>query len=123
MRRFALHLIAMLTLMTSEASAWSNHTFASYRAFEGFPEIRQAATVRVEPLEVFLKDQEAAIESLLANQEVWASTHLDVYPARPASLAFKANPARNDEARRLAFLTALRVAPNSKFALYVQPDP
>ena len=123
MRRFTLSLIAMLALMANEAGAWSNHSFAAYRAFEGLTELKQAAPVRVEPLEVFLKDQETAIESLLASQEVWASTHLDVYPARPAALAFKANPARNDEARRLAFLSALRVAPNSKFALYVQPDP
>ena len=123
MRRFTLPFIAMLTLMASEAGAWSNHTFASYRAFEALPEVRQAAPVRVEPLEAFLKDQEQAIESLLASQEAWASTQLDVYPARPAALAFKANPARNDQARRLAFLTALRVAPNSKFALYIQPDP
>ena len=123
MRRFTLPLIAMLTLMASEAGAWSNHTFASYRAFEALTELKQAAPVRVEPLEAFLKDQEQAIESLLASQEVWASSQLDVYPARPAALAFKANAARNDDARRLAFLTALRVAPNSKFALYVQPDP
>jgi hypothetical protein len=123
MRRFKLPLFAVLTLLAGEACAWSNHSFAAYRAFEVMPEITQAAPVRVEPLEAFLKDQEQAIEALLASQEVWASAQLEVYPPRPAALAFKANPARNDEARRLAFLTALRVAPNSKFALYVQPDP
>ena len=47
---------------------------------------------------------------------IWRSTRLD-------PLAFTAEPTRTDEARRKAFLMALRVAPNSKFALYVQPDP
>jgi hypothetical protein len=79
--------------------------------------------VLVEPLEAFLKDQEKAVQDLLARQESWAQSQLDFYPPRPARLAFKANPAQSDAARRLAFLMALRVAPNSKFALYLQPDP
>ena len=73
MRRFKLPLFAVLTLLAGEACAWSNHSFAAYRAFEVMPEITQAAPVRVEPLEAFLKDQEQAIEALLASQEVWAS--------------------------------------------------
>jgi hypothetical protein len=60
---------------------------------------------------------------LLASQEAWAVSKLEHYPARPASLAFVADPVRRDDARRLAFLNALRLAPNSKFALYYQPDP
>jgi len=118
-----LPLLTLLMLLSSQAFSWSNHTFAAYRAFENMPEIAKALPVKAQPLEVFLKDQEKAIEALLLSQEAWAATHIDAYPARPAALAFKANPARSDEARRLAFLTALRVAPNSKFALYLQPDP
>ena len=123
MRFTALSLTALLVVSTSQALAWSNHTFAAYRAFDAMPEVVQAAPVPAEPLEAFLKDQEIAIERLLASQDTWARTALEVYPALPAALTFRANPTRGDEARRLAFLTALRVAPNSRLALFVQPDP
>ena len=59
----------------------------------------------------------------MAAQEAWAVANLENFPTRPASLAFVAKPGRTDDARRLAFLMALRVAPNSKFALFIQPDP
>ena len=123
MKRLALTLMSVLGLAAGEAQAWSNHSFAAYRTFEKMPEVSNAARVTVEPLEAFLKAQEKSIETLLAGHEAWAQAHLDVYPSRPATLAFAAQPTRTDDARRLAFLRALRVAPNSKFALYVQPDP
>lgn len=123
MKRFALTLVSVLGLAAGNALAWSNHSFAAYRTFEKMPEVADAALVTVEPLEAFLKAQEKPIESLLASQEAWAQSHLEAYPPRPAALAFKADPTRTDAARRLSFLMALRVAPNSKFALYLQPDP
>lgn len=123
MKRFALTLVSVLGLAAGNALAWSNHSYAAYRTFEKMPEVANAAPVTVEPLEAFLKAQEKSIETLLASQEAWAQSHLEVYPPRPTTLAFKAEPTRTDDARRLAFLTALRVAPNSKFALYGQPDP
>ena len=123
MTRYALTLIGMLGLATGQAMAWSNHTYAAYRTFEKMPEVATAVPVSAEPLEAFLKAQEQQVQALLASQELWATTHLSVYPPRPAALTFKANPAQSDDQRRLAFLQALRVAPNSKFALYLQPDP
>jgi hypothetical protein len=123
MTRFVLTWLGLLGLAAGNALAWSNHSLAAYRTFENMPEVMNAAPVPVEPLEGFLKAQEKSIEALLNRQEAWAQTHLDVYPPRPAALAFKANPTQSDAARRRAFLMALRVAPNSKFALYVQPDP
>ncbi len=123
MNRFALTLVALLGLATGNVMAWSNHSYAAYRTFERMPELANAAPVAAQPLETFLKAEEKAIEALLASQESWAASNLEFYPPRPAALAFKANPARSDEARRQAFLMALRVAPNSKFALYMQPDP
>lgn len=123
MKRFALTLTCAFGLAAGNALSWSNHTYAAYRVFEKMPEVATAAPVTAEPLEAFLKAQEPSIEDLLAKQEVWAQAHIEVYPARPAILTFKANPAQSDEARRLAFLKALRVAPNAKFALYLQSDP
>ena len=123
MKRFLWLSISLFCMLSSNAFAWGNHTIPAYRAFEKMPEVANAAPVAAEPLESFLKAQEKAIEALLTNHESWAKTNLDVYPAVPSALAFKANPAMSDEARRLAFLMAMRVAPNSKFALYYQPDP
>jgi hypothetical protein len=123
MNRFSVALAALLALSSGAALAWGNHSFAAYRAFERMPEVATAAPVPVETLESFLKADEPAIAALLQEQEVWASSHLDYYPARPAGLAFTADPKRTDSARRLAFLRALRVAPDSRFALYYQPDP
>ena len=123
MKRFALTLVTLVSLAAGNALAWSNHSFAAYRTFEQMPEVANAQPVLVEPLEAFLKDQEKALQDLLASHEGWAQSHLDFYPPRPVQLAFKANPAQSDAARRLAFLMALRVAPNSRFALYFQPDP
>lgn len=123
MKRCIWVLASALALLSGQAHAWGNHTLPAYRSFEKMPEVANAGPVRVEPLEAFLKAQEKPLETLLASQETWAQQHLDPYPARPAALAFKANPARSDDARRLAFLMALRVAPNSRLALYRQPDP
>ncbi|MEI6735226.1 MAG: hypothetical protein WCK94_14700 [Comamonadaceae bacterium] len=123
MKRLALTLVTLVSLAAGNALAWSNHSFAAYRAFEKMPEVANAPAATVEALEAFLKDQEKAIQDLLTSQERWAQGNLDFYPPRPAQLAFKANPAQSDAARRLAFLMALRVAPNSRFALYFQPDP
>ena len=116
-------LIVLLCAAAGQAFGWSNHTVVSYRALEKMPEVAAAAPVSVEPLEAFLKAEEKAIEVLLANQESWARANIDMYPARPETLVFRADPTRSDAARRLAFLRALRVSPNSQFALFVQPDP
>lgn len=125
MNRFPLApiLALALALSASQAGAWTNHSPPTYRALERMPEVAEAPAVTVEPLEAFLKAEEKAIEALLASQEAWAVANLDPYPARPPALAFVADAGRSDSARRLAFLRALRIAPDSKFALYLQPDP
>lgn len=117
-----LALVVWWGLSVGQACAGANHAQASYRALEKMPEVAHAPRVSAEPLEAFLKAEEKTLEALLASHEAWAMASLENYPARPEALAFVANPARNDEARRQAFLTALRVAPNSKWALYVQPE-
>lgn len=109
-------------LQCFSAHAWGSHALAAYRVFENMPEVAKAVPVKVEPLEAFLKAEEKAIEALLAGQETWLLANVPNYPARPAALAFKAQAGHSDEARRKAFLMALRVAPNAKLALYYEPD-
>lgn len=118
-------LAALLALgAASPALAWSNHALASYRAFEVLPEVAQAKPVTAEPLEDFLRAQATPIEALLASEDAWAQAHIAHYPPLPAPLRFDAQVARQGpEALRKAFLTALRISPESRFALYVQPDP
>lgn len=120
-----LFLAALLALgNTGSALAWSNHALASYRAFEGMPEVAQAAPVVAEPLESFLAAQAQPIAALLARQDAWAQAHIAHYPPLPAPLRFDAQVAQQSpQALRKAFLTALRVSPESRLALYVQPDP
>lgn len=122
MKRFAGILVTLACLGGAPAWAWSNHSLVAYRALENMPEVARAAPVVVEPLEAFLKAEEKAIEALFARQEEWARKHVHSYAPRPDALAFAANPARSDAARRQAFVAALRISPNTRFALFVQPD-
>jgi hypothetical protein len=119
------HSVALLLagLASMQAMAWENHSLASYRAFENMPEVAGAPSATVETLDAFLRAEEYTLEALLASQEAWAAANIEKYPPRLEELAFKADPGRSDEARRLAFLRALRVAPDSRFALYSQVDP
>lgn len=120
----------LLCVLSSSSSAWGNHALASYRVFEAMPEVAKAAPVNAEPLGAFLRAEEKAIAKLLAEQEAWLLANVPNYPARPAALAFTAdiaantaaNPVRSDDALRRAFLGALRVAPDSRFALYYELD-
>jgi len=105
------------------AQAWGNHSPMCYRAFERMPEVSNAAAVKAEPLVDFLRDQEAAIARALDAQEAWAREHLKNYAPRPDALRFVADSGRSDAERRAAFLKALRLSPQSRLALYLQPDP
>lgn len=110
-------------LLPNSANAWGSHSTASYRALENMPEISSADLVEVQSLDVFLRTQETNIFKLLQKQEIWAQDHLRHYPKLPATLKFTAGNFRNDLQRRQAFIAALRIAGDTKFALYLQVDP
>jgi hypothetical protein len=122
MRFFQALVLLLAGLNAHSALAWGNHSLAAYRAFENMPEVSGAPATLAEPLESFLRAEEYTLEALLAGQEAWAVANIEKYPARPPALAFRAEPSRNDDARRLAFLRALRVASDTRFALYYQQD-
>ncbi|MFT7772732.1 hypothetical protein [Roseateles sp.] len=109
-------------LLPALAQAWGNHTPLCYRAFERMPEVANAAPVKAEPLADFLRDQEGAIARELDAQEAWAREHLKGHAARPDALRFVPDAKRSDADRRVAFLRALRLSPQSRLALYLQPD-
>lgn len=119
----ALVLLAALLAFAAPAQAWNNHGLVAYWTFRAMPEVAQAPDAKVEPLDDFLRDQEPAIASLLDEQERWAREKLKPYPPRPDALAFKADPGRDAGARRTAFFEALRIAGNTKFTLFLHPEP
>ncbi len=118
--RFPTALFALL--LPTLAQAWGNHSPMCYRAFERMPEVAGAEAVKAEPLVDFLRDQEAAIARTLDAQEAWARAHLQGHAPRPDALRFVADARRSDADRRAAFLRALRMSPQTRLALYLQPD-
>ena len=121
--RLLLLALAALAFAPAPAFAWSNHGLLTYWAFKDTPEVGQAPDVVVEPLDAFLRDQEQAVADLLAAQESWARANVPTYPPRPDELAFKADPSRDATARQKAFSEALRIAANTRFALFRQNLP
>lgn len=112
-----------LLATSGPVAAWGNHSLLAYRAFEHMPEVAQAPAVRAEPLDEFLRDQEPALARLLDEQEAWARTEIQAYRPRPEALRWRPNPKHDAAARRLAFLRALRLSPQARFALFLQRDP
>jgi len=105
------------------ALAWGNHSLLSYRALEALPQVAQAAPVKVEPLDDFLRAQAPAIAALTDAQEAWARSQIRAYTPRPDALRWQADATATDAERRLAFARALRLSPQAGFALFVQVDP
>ncbi|HBO2545767.1 TPA: phospholipase [Pseudomonas aeruginosa] len=101
--------------------AWSNHTVGSYLALRELAAIREAPEVEVESLEAFLAAERGGLAALLDEQEAYARAHIGNYPARPDALRFAAEGEAGD--LRQAFLAALRVNPEIRLALALQPLP
>jgi hypothetical protein len=101
--------------------AWSNHTLVSHQLVLTMPQVASAEPVKVESLAEFLMANETAVAQLLAEDETWMAQNLWHYKPRPASLAFEATGNKDDVIKR--FVSAIRVNPNAKFALYLQGMP
>ncbi|MCE9660903.1 MAG: hypothetical protein K8R60_20440 [Burkholderiales bacterium] len=110
------------SLAAGAASAWSNHALCTWTALSVLPEVTVRPPVRVESLASFVAADPAGLAALLRDEEAWARAHVPTYPARPDSLAFRAEAAPPAElvAR---FLAALRVNPGARLALYLQLPP
>lgn len=123
-QNLALSMVGLLVLpVHNNCWAWGQHSNASYRALENLPEISTADLVEVQSLDSFLKVQEHNIQKLLQKQEIWAQENIKNYPRLPPNLRFIAGNFRNDAQRRQSFISALRIAADTRFALYVQTDP
>ncbi|MDH7503198.1 MAG: hypothetical protein QHJ82_10890 [Verrucomicrobiota bacterium] len=100
------------------AHAWSEHALLTAAVFEGQSEVRDAAPVKVEPLESFLSAEAEKLEKLLADEEEWARKNLRWYRPRPEELVFKAGGDAGGIRKR--FCRAIRINPASALRLYLQ---
>ncbi len=96
--------------------AWSEHPLIVYPVLKSIPKVANAQPIGVKTLEQFLIEEEEGIAALLSKQEEWARATLKPYAPRPHGLAFKYTGNPDDIVMR--FLTAIRVNPNIKLALY-----
>ncbi|MEQ9364469.1 MAG: hypothetical protein RIF32_09510, partial [Leptospirales bacterium] len=103
------------------AFAWSEHALGAYPALGALPEIADAADVRAERFEDFVRAEQAGLADLLKNEERWARENLEAYGPLPAEFEFKPGPpGESDADLRRRLLQALRVHPEIRLRNYVQ---
>lgn len=116
---FSVFLAAMA--QTANLQAWTEHTLITYPVAASMPQIKGAASVKVESLESFLVKQGDKLEAFLREQEEWSRKHLEYYAPLPDDLFFKSST--NGAEARKRFIKAVRISPNSLIPLYLQLMP
>lgn len=115
--RRAAALALLLGLLSGRAFAWSDHASLVWPLLRTLPSLDEATLV-VEPLEAFVAQEGAGLETLLERLESEARAASEVYAPRPGVLAFRA-----DRATVPRFLAAIRVNPELAYATYRQVLP
>lgn len=108
--------ISIVASCVPAAFAWTNHAVIAYMALRGMPELDR--TCSAEPIESFLRKEKTKLGAVLEEEELWARKNIREYSPRPDSLRFFTN-AEDDIVVR--FLNALRLNPDMKLTLFVQP--
>lgn len=103
------------------AGAWENHALLTAIAVANMKEITEAKQVEVESLDAFLKAEQQHLVKFLDDEEKWARENIKGYAPLPAVLTF--GRSCNSKSLRLNFLAAIRVNPESPFALFLQELP
>lgn len=116
--KVALASLVLSALLTTNASAWSEHTLISYPVLKTMPAVADAPAVKVETLEEFLTAEQNGLETFLANDEAWLRENDSYYHPLPDAIAFKAGGDTADIALR--FMHAIRVNPESRMQPFVQ---
>ena len=110
-------------LAAGPAAAWSNHALATRPALASLTGLAASAPVEVERIEDFLAAQGQALREVLDDHERWARANLPHYPPRPDALRFEPGNAIDAADLRRRFLAALRVAPETRMAPFLQRLP
>lgn len=116
--KVALASLILSGLLTTNASAWSEHTLITYPVLKTMPEVTDLPTVKVETLEEFVLAERKGLERMLASNESWLRENAEYYHPRPDAIAFKASGDSTDIAMR--FIHAIRVNPEAKMQPFVQ---
>ncbi|WP_067514964.1 hypothetical protein [Endozoicomonas ascidiicola] len=113
--------ITLSLILSTQAIGWENHTLVTHPMIASLPEVKEADSVKVESLDSFLLSNEQGLESFLEQQEQWMRSELWHYDPRPDDLAFVATGEARDIRDR--FARAIRINPNTRWALYLQQLP
>lgn len=116
-----LQIWALYLLSASPICAWDGHALLTRFAIRAMPQVVQAAPVKVESLDAFIAAEPVALTRVLAEEEAWSLKNVPGYPMRPARFAYSYKDGAKD--LRARFLKAIRVNPNTKFALALQGVP
>ena len=110
----------LLSGLSAPAMAWSNHSLGTALALRDAHGVKDVEAVEVESLDDFLSAEAVGLQALLDQQEAYARSNFQGYPARPDELRWQAEGSGN---RRQDFIQALRINPEIKLASFVQPLP
>jgi hypothetical protein len=117
--------IAVLSLMVlapvGHVLAWSEHPLISFPALASIPKVRDAAPVRAEMLDTFVRAEKTQIEQFLLKEEAWARKNIPSYAQLPEALAFKSEGNQDGITKR--FCGAIRINSDAGFPLYLQLIP
>jgi hypothetical protein len=110
-------LIAFFSWPQGGVLAWTEHPLISYPVLASMDKIRDAAPVKAESLDTFLRDQGKEIEKFLEGEEAWDRTHIQVYPPLPAALTFKNDTDKTSAVQK--FCSAIRINGATRLPLYL----
>jgi hypothetical protein len=124
--KIALASFIFTALLSTNASAWSEHSLITYPVLKTIPEVADQAPIKVETLEEFVRAEAKGLEKLLAKDEAWLRENYEHYLPRPEALAFKADGsaedtmAGNSDDILMRFIHAIRINPEARVQPYVQ---
>lgn len=110
----------LLACLSTPVLAWSNHSLGSALALKASLGLDSLEPVVVESLNDFLSAEADGLQVLLDEQESFSRANFQGYPERPDELRWIAD---SQGERRLDFLHALRINPETRLASFIQPVP
>jgi hypothetical protein len=110
-------LIVLFSWPQGGVFAWTEHPLLSYPVLASMAKIRDAAPVKAESLDTFLRDQAKEIERFLEGEETWDRTHIQVYLPLPVALTFRSDADKTSAVPR--FCSAIRINGTTRLPLYL----
>ena len=119
MKKLILSFILLMSI-SPKSYSWSDHALITNLSLINVPEIQNLPQVSVESPETFLQEVAKDLPAVLNETEQWCLKTLKQCAPRPSVLEFK--PSKNSGENLINFKRAIRINPNSKLALFIQPS-